>query len=147
MSSSFCTMKIFLCSSYKFVKEYVELAKQLETLGHTVILPEQTNEYLSGSITGNNRTEKENKEQIKQWRLQSCDKIKEADCLLVANYEKNWIPWHIWSAVFMKMSIGFYLRKPIYILNSLPNTKQLKSVEEISIMWPIILNGDITKIK
>jgi hypothetical protein len=59
-------MKIFLCSSYKFVKEYVELAKQLETLGHTVILPEQTNEYLSGSITGNNRTEKENKEQIKQ---------------------------------------------------------------------------------
>jgi hypothetical protein len=47
----------------------------------------------------------------------------------------------------MKMSIGFYLRKPIYILNSLPNTKQLKSVEEISIMWPIILNGDITKIK
>ena len=136
-------MKIFLCSSYKFVKEYVELAKVLEQNWHTVILPGKTAEYLEGTMTGNNRMDKENKEEIRQSRLSSCDKIQTCDCLLVANYEKNGIEGHIGSAVFMEMSIGFYLRKPLYILNPLPTSSELKCVEEITVMKPILLDGNL----
>ena len=139
-------MKIFLCSSYKFVKEYVELAKILEQNGHTVILPEQTAEYLKGTTIGNNRMDKENPEEIKQMRLSSCDKIQDCDCLLVTNYDKNGIKGHIGSAVFMKMSIGFYLRKPLYILNPLPSPSELKCMEEITIMKPIVLDRKLDMI-
>jgi hypothetical protein len=138
-------MKIFLASSYAFVKDYVALAEQLKAQGHSVILPEQTEEFLKGTAH-NNRTETQDKEHIKTLRLQSCDKIKDADCLLIANYEKNSIPGHIGSAVFMKMSIGFFLRKPMFVLYHLPTPKELKCVDEITIFNPTIINGDLSKI-
>jgi hypothetical protein len=138
-------MKIFLASSYAFVNDYVALAQQLQEQGHTVILPEQTDEFLKGTTT-NNWAEKADPQHIREMRLQSCDKIKDADCLLIANYEKKGIAGHIGSGVFMKMSIGFFLRKPLFVLYPLPSPQEVKCIDEILIMNPTILNGDLSKI-
>ncbi len=123
----------------------MEVAQKLEKLWHTVIVPEQAQAYLNWEITGNDWTKKDPVALKKIW-LASCDKIKDADCVLVTNYSKGDIDGYIGNATFMKMSIAFYLRKPIYLLNTLPANEVLKSVEEISVMQPIVIDGNLEKI-
>jgi len=44
----------------------------------------------------------------------------------------------------MEMGLAFYLKKKIYLLNEVP---ELPYKEEILGVKPIILNGDLSKIK
>ena len=67
------------------------------------------------------------------------------DVVLVLNYEKNGRPGYIGGAVPAEMAIGLFLGKKIYILN--PIDEEVSYKEEILCMLPVILNGDLTKIK
>ena len=70
--------------------------------------------------------------------------IAKSDAILVANYEKNGKPDYIGGNVLMEMTVAFYLKKTIYILNSAPVGSLL--IDEILGMQPIFLHGDITKL-
>lgn len=67
--------------------------------------------------------------------------IAKSDALLVANYEKNGKPNYIGGNVLMEMTIAFYLRKPIFILNSAPKDSPL--LDEIMGVRPAFLHGDV----
>lgn len=71
--------------------------------------------------------------------------MKEGDAILVLNYDRKGIKNYIGGGTFAEMSLAYYLNKPIYFLNSIP--KKLPYTTEIEAMEPIILNGDLEKIK
>ena len=74
-------------------------------------------------------------------------KIENSDAVLVVNHGKNGIDGYIGGAVLTEMAIAKYLGKKIFILNELPSEEELRHVLEVKLTQPIILNGDLKKIK
>ncbi len=139
-------MKIMIFSSMTFAKEYSEIGKQIEKIWHEVLLPPWTEEFIKWERHNNRNDSKEILEYARQEELEFLDTMKDVDGVLVTNYEKNNIKWYIWGSVLMEMSIAFYLRKPIFVLNELPKESDLRYVQEIAIMKPQIIHNDFTKI-
>lgn len=73
------------------------------------------------------------------------EEIFKSDAILVMNYEKHGKENYIGPNVLMEMAIAFYLKKPIYILNSQPQDSPL--IDEILGLEPVFLNGDLSLIK
>ena len=70
--------------------------------------------------------------------------IIQSDCVLVANHKKKSIGGYIGGNTFLEMGYAYILGKPIFILNPLPD---LPYITEMEGMQPIILYGDLQKIK
>ena len=141
-------MKITIVSSMsspEFAKRVLEIANELETQGHQVQAPFETEGILSGE-ENNNRWKEENLEFERTRRLEFLNLIKDTDVMLVTNFEKNGIPWYIGWSVLMEMTIGFYHNKEIFLLNPLPDEKDIKYVQEIKLMKPKVINGDLAEI-
>ncbi len=134
-------MKICICCSLKFGDEVREVAKQLEALGHEVLLP-------NGVI--NRLIEQADFDPIQaKIDTDSChkhtDKIREADVVLVCNYTKNGIENYIGVNSFCEMFVAQYFSKPIYCLNPLLDQPYIN--EELQSFGATILNGNLEKIK
>jgi hypothetical protein len=67
--------------------------------------------------------------------------VEKGDAILVLNYEKHGIQNYIGGNVFMEMSLAFWLNKPIFILNEIPDESAFE--EETKGMEPIVLHGDV----
>lgn len=124
-------------------KEMVNIEKKLQSHGHIVTLPEFTYEYaaldsIDKVITESARTKVEH-DLIRGY----FNKIKDNDAVLIANIEKNGIAGYIGGNAFLEMGFAHVLQKKIFLLNPIPN---LGYTDEITVMTPIILNGDLTKI-
>lgn len=134
-------MKICICCSLSFTKEVLQIAQQLETLGHEVLLP-------NGVI--NHLAEQPNYDPI-QTKIETdpvhlhTDKIRTADAILVCNYSKNGIDHYIGANSFAEMFVAKYFDKPIFTLFPLPNQPYIH--DEIHAFEPKILNGNLEKIK
>lgn len=141
---------IVICSSAFFYKEVIEIEKKLKELGYKVKVP------LTATMMKNTGDFKV--ETYKTWMERPEDykrkayltkkhfiEVEKGDITLVLNYKKNGKNGYIGGAVLMEMAIAFYLKKPIYILNPIDETSKYK--EELYGMFPIILNGDLSKIK
>ena len=72
------------------------------------------------------------------------EKIEWANAILVTNYEKNNIANYIGPNTLMEMGLAFYLKKPIYLLNPIPDCPWK---EEILGVEPVVINGDLGFIK
>jgi len=70
--------------------------------------------------------------------------IEKCDAILVMNYEKHGKKNYIGPNVLMEMSTAFYLNKPIYVLNGLPEDSPL--IDEVLGLEPVFLYGDISKL-
>lgn len=71
-------------------------------------------------------------------------KIAYSTCLLVINETINEKVNYIGSSTFLEMGYAFSLNKPIYLLHNIPDQT---STAEIEGMLPIVINGDLSKIK
>jgi hypothetical protein len=65
------------------------------------------------------------------------------DALLILNYDKNDVANYLGGNSLVEMAVAYYLNKPIYLFNPVP---EISYKEEILGMFPIIINGDLTKI-
>ncbi|HBF66947.1 MAG TPA: hypothetical protein DDW36_00815 [Candidatus Magasanikbacteria bacterium] len=142
-------MHIVICTSASFYKQALEVAEKLESQGFTITLPLTAHTMkASGDFdVSHHRTWLTNAEDYtKKTHLMRThfEDIAKGDAILVLNYEKNGVPGYIGGNVLMEMGLAFYLKKPIYILNSVPDI--LPNYEEVMGVYPIILNGDLTKI-
>lgn len=79
----------------------------------------------------------------KMIRLQTT-KVKQNDAILVLNFEKNSQPNYIGGATFLEIFKAFELGKKIFLFNPIPESV---FKDELMAMRPIILNGDLSKIK
>lgn len=143
-------MKIVICSSLDFTCQIKEIAGELEKKGHQVVVPKTSKMILNGEIGLEQiKKEKENGEIQKRAieydviRLYF-DEIKNADAVLILNLDKKGIKNYIGGNVFLEMGFAHVLNKKMFLLNDIPN---MHYKTEIRVMQPIILNGDLDKIK
>jgi hypothetical protein len=136
---------ITICSSANFYKQAVEIKDQLQTKEIMVLVPEvaekmresgdfDVSHYKTWFADANDYHKKA------ELMRKHFEKIEQGDAILVLNYEKHGVQNYIGGNVLMEMSLAFYLRKPIFILNELPEDSPFE--EEIKGMGPIVLHGN-----
>jgi hypothetical protein len=146
-------MKITICGSIAFFDQMLAVQKELEKNGHEVKLPPLKIKDDNGnsiSVTDYyNLRKAETDDQSWIWQRKKeaikthFDKIYWSDAILVLNYDKKGIPNYIGGNTLMEMGVAFYLNKPIYLFQPLP---EISYKEEILDMFPIIINSDLSKI-
>ena len=133
-------MKIALCGSMKFGKDMLEFKQELETKGHRVIVPENTESYADGTIDVENKWEKIQLDVIKSY----FEKIKEQDAIFVINKDKNNIKNYVGGNSLIEIAFAHVLEKKIFLLNPIPD---MSYSDEIEAMKPIVLNKNLDLIK
>lgn len=141
---------IVICSSAAFYKHVAELAPAIDALGFEAVIPKTARKMAE---TGNFDVAS-----YKTWYDDAADYDKKADlmrahfdeitagdAILVINDEKHGVPGYIGPNVLMEMSLAWYQKKPIYLLNPFPDDSPFE--EEIKGMNPIILNGDLSAMR
>ena len=136
-------MKICICCSLSFTDEVKKIADRLYELGHEVFLP---NGVIIDAI------HKPDFDSVKAKRGNGYDfvrehfkKIEESDAMLVCNFTKNGIDNYIGANTFLEMGFAYYVKKPIYALNPLPDYKYIN--DELLNFDVKVINGDLSEIK
>lgn len=137
-------MKIGVAGSMQYTEKMVEIVKRLEAMGHEAFTSKFADAYLG--------KDDEEKEKIKLDHKYNYDAIREfwkpmqgADALVVANYDKHGIKNYIGGNAFLEMGFAYVLGQKIYVMNPIPDMPYYGT--EIIAMKPIVLNGDLSKIK
>lgn len=128
----------------QFTEKMLEVRDQLVQQGHDAFLT-----TLATPFIGKSDIEKET---IKLHQKNNLDAIREfwrlmqgADAVLVLNYDKQGIQNYIGGNTFMEIGFAHILNQKIFLLNPIPNISYYKT--EIEAVKPIILNGDLHKIR
>ena len=147
--------KITICGSIAFYQRMLDVKSKLEKLGHEVKLPPSKVKDQQGNLISVEEYYKIRKNAGKDspkwiWERKSeaiknhLKKIEDSENILVTNYDNKGIMGYIGSNTLIEIGVAFYLNKGIYLINNIP---KLPSEEEIFGMNPIILNGNLSKIK
>ena len=156
IKSLFLFMEITICSSVDFSSKIIEIKKQLEEKGHKVNIPYFTEKIINGEVSYESYMDKKNQSgDIGLRDNQSIDLIKRywnfiknSDAILVLNIDKKDIKNYIGGSTLMEMGFAYGYDKKIYLYNPIPErSEKMHYVDEIMDMKPIILNGDINKLK
>ena len=136
-------MKICICCSLSFTDEVKKIADRLHELGHEVLLP---NGVIIDAI------HKADFDPVEAKRGNGYDfirehfkKIEESDAMLVCNFTKNGVDNYIGANTFLEMGFAYYVKKPIYALNPLPDYKYIN--DELLNFGVMVLNGDLSEIE
>ena len=136
-------MKICICCSLSFTDEVKKIADRLHELGHEVLLP---NGVIIDAI------HKPDFDSVEAKRGNGYDfvrehfkKIEESDAMLVCNFTKNGIDNYIGANTFLEMGFAYYIKKPIYALNPIPDYKYIN--DELLNFDVKVINGDLSEIK
>ena len=147
-------MKITICGSTKFIDEMEKVSKELVALGYEVKSPPITEPDENGNPIPTSeyyQLKKDFANDPTHWIWKHHDnpirdhftKVEWSDAILVLNYDKNDIKGYVGPNTLMEMGLSFYLNKPIYLLNDIPDVAWK---EEIIGMKPIVINQDYSKI-
>ena len=132
-------MKITICGSLAFANEMLKLEKELKKLWHEVIIPADTNSFLDWQIND----WWINPELARKWMLNHYNNIKESDSILVCNLDKKGVKWYIGWATLIEMWVACHRNKKIFLLNDIPSENEIRYVQEIKLMQPIIINNQL----
>lgn len=137
---------ITVCSSADFYRKAIEVQKELETQGLFVIIP-ATAEKMKKSgdydVSHYKTWFSDANDYSKKTELMNGHfaEVEKGDAILVINEEKRGVPNYIGGNVLMEMTVAYYLKKPIFILNDVP--QESAYLEEIIGLNPIVLNGNL----
>lgn len=140
-------MKILIICSKKFYRNIPNIKKDLEKNNIQVFLPNCYDEPKTEEKMWNLGIEKHQEFKAKMYK-QSEETIKIINAVLVLNFdkvtdkksEKNYIG----GATFLEMYDAFRLNKKIYLYNDIPEGMLY---DEIQGFAPIVINGDLSKVK
>ena len=136
-------MKICICCSLSFTDKVKIVAQNLEKMGYDVLLP---NGVLVDAIHKPDFDPVAAKHDNGYDAMREhFDKIKKADVILVCNYTKNDVENYIGANTFLEMGFAYYLGKPIFVLNPLPDYKYVN--DELLSFGVNLINGDLSRIK
>jgi hypothetical protein len=143
-------MKIAICSSTQFLNEVKEIADRLLAMGYEIVYPQTIGKIIRGEVSYDEamcdkNNGKWHERGIKQDSLRAYyEEIKNSDAILVTNFDKNGIKGYIGGAVLLEMGFAHVLNKKIFLLNEIP---EMPYADEIKMMQPVVLIGDLGKIK
>lgn len=136
-----------IIGSMKFAQEMVKIKKELDKLGHNAFIPIGTKPHLEDkgfveNLDGN---------------LEYCithdvmrrnfQQVSDCDAVLVLNYRRSGVEGYIGVSALLEMGVAHFLKKKIFLMQKTPHYKKERWAHEVAIMQPIIINGDLTKIK
>ncbi len=136
-------MIITICGSMMFHRQMAMLQKQLEDMGHSVLVPSNIDD------PDRNEAYMETDEERILLKIEydlvreHFKKIQEADAILVVNYPKKGIDSYIGGNTFLEMGVAFWLNKIIFVLHHVP---EMDYKTEMMALQPIELHGDIANI-
>ena len=133
-------MKIYVVASKHRYDTVPEVTKQLEARAHIVTPP---NGF--GDPDAESSQRPENYVEWKQEMLRMDRRIvSENDAVLVLNHEKNGQKSYIGGSVLLEIYTAWTMGKKIFLMNPIPDN-MLR--DEIRGLAPVVLNGDLSKIK
>ena len=119
-------------SSLDFKGEMVKAKEFIENAsGITVLLPELTRYQHIRDEHGDDKRFTEIKNKLTK---QNISLVEQCDILLIINPTHRGIENYIGGNSFLEMVIAFYLNKPIYLLNAIP--EGMSYTEEIKALYP-----------
>jgi len=130
----------------------IEINEQLKTHGHICRLPYTTRRIMNQEHTleeyldeiKNNGDKKFREEANLDVIKEHYEFIKNSDAILAVNTDKNGIKNYIGGNVLMEIGFAYVLNKKIYFYNEIP---EMQYTDELKAVKPIIINGDLNKIK
>jgi len=141
-------MKITICGSSAFKEKKVEIKKELEKIGHEVMLHPHYEAFARGEkqelwsqIQREHHKAKIENNYIK-WYY---DAISKSDAILVLNLDKKGVKNYIGGNVLIEMGFAHVLNKKIFLYNPLPEDSPY--IDEIKAMYNKIINGNLNKIE
>lgn len=129
----------------QFHEEMRRIQKELEGLGHSVLVPKSIE--LMDKFGYIHPKADEAKVQTKiqhDFIREHFRKVEQADAVLILNYDKKGIRHYIGGNTFLEIGIAFWLGKKIFLLNPIP---KMDYVTELLAMQPIVIHGDLEKIE
>lgn len=138
-------MKIFIAGSMTFAKEMIETKKLLREIGlESDFAPDTQDCFERPELRLNEDLEHCEKIDI----ARACMNIqKDCDAILILNYPKDNINGYIGPHSLIEMGLAYYLKQKIFLLYPPPPLEKAGYYIEVMHMKPVILNGDIYKIK
>ncbi|MDD5626852.1 MAG: hypothetical protein PHW01_02520 [Patescibacteria group bacterium] len=137
-------MKIGIIGSMQFTEKMLEVREKLRELGHDAFLTDSHKAMVGKTddeIEKIKLHQKYNMDAIRKfWKM-----MQGADAVLILNLDKNGIKNYIGGNTLMEIGFAHVLNQRIFMLNPIPEMPYCKT--EIEAVKPIILNGDLTKIK
>lgn len=140
-------MKIFIICSKQFYSEVDNIKKKLECMNHEIYLP---NCYDDPTCEARMKTigVKEHQEFKAKMYKRSDEICKIVDAVLVLNFDKQKegqiYKNYIGGATFLEMYDAFRNNKKIYLYNEIPEGMLYDEIEGFA---PIIINGDLNRVK
>ena len=137
---------ITICSSANFYRQAVDIQAKLENSGFKVFIPVTAEKMkATGDFDASHyRTwfaDANDYHKKTALMREHFDKVEKGDAVLILNFEKRGVQNYIGGNVLMEMALAFHLRKPIFILNEIPDESAY--LEEIIGMHPVVLHGKI----
>lgn len=130
-------MKILIHASLDFKQAMIEAKNYIEYNSvHKVLLPELTRYQDIRDVHGDDKTFTKIKNRLTKENFQN---VENCDVLFIINYSHRGINNYIGGNSFMEMVIAFYLKKPIYLLNDIP--EGMPYTEEIKSLYPTTIRS------
>ena len=140
-------MKIMIICSKKFYGEISNIKQQLEKSDNEIFLPNCYDDPITEEKMWDLGREEHQKFKARMYK-QSEETISKMDAVLVLNFDKEKdnivMKNYIGGATFLEIYDAFRLNKKIYLYNNIPGGILY---DEIQGFAPIIINGDLSKIK
>ena len=140
---------IVICTSAAFYQHANEIAEELKKRGYMVVVPataiimKNDNNYDVKRIK--TWYERPKDVHIKQGRARKhFDEVEKGDAILIVNDDKPGKPTYIGPNTTMEWGLAYYLKKPVYLLNSV--NKDHNFYEE-ALGMATVIDGDLSKIK
>lgn len=130
-------MIILVHASLDKKNEMLNAKEVIESFGkHKVVLPELTRYQHIRDEEGNDDLFTRIKNRLTNDNIRNVEK---ADALLILNYTHRGIVNYVGGNSFLEMVIAYYLHKPIYLLNAIPNG--MAYTEEIKSLYPVVIKS------
>jgi hypothetical protein len=131
---------ITICSSMTLADRIREVQAELESLGHTVYIPVENEQfdYLEASDAARAQLKRDHDLIREHWR-----KIQRSEAILVLNEDVKGVPSYVGGNSFLEMGFAHILDLPIYMMQAVPD---MPYQSEMAAMDPDIIDGDLSRI-
>jgi hypothetical protein len=137
-------MKIGIVGSMHLAQKIAEIKTQLEAAGHEVMMNSLASEFM-GKSDEEIEAMKQDQKMHQDAMMDFWKQLREVDAILVVNLDRKGIKNYIGGNTLMEIGFAYVLSQKIFFYNPIPDIEYYKT--ELEAIKPVVINGDLSKIK